>query len=186
MTSDPSRVPESECSRSTAILDTLGVKIDSSTITHEECDQGKEILTEWSHIFSTGPTDLGNTDLVEHKVHLTENIPFKDPCRRIRPGIFEEVRQNLNEMLSVGAIRRSQSPYSSNIVLVIKKDGALRFCIDFRNLNVRTVRDDYSLPNIDDSFDRLIGSKYFPNLISVRDIGRSASEKTTRPKQHSR
>ena len=163
-TPDPSRVPESEGSKSTDILDTLGVKIDSSTITHEECDQGKEILTKWSHIFSTGPTDLGDTDLVEHEIHLTDNIPFKDPCRRIPPGIFEEVRQNLNEMLSVGAIRPSQSPYSSNVVLVRKKDGALRFCIDFRKLNARTVRDAYSLPNIDDSFDRLIGFKYFSKL----------------------
>ena len=58
-TPDPSRVPESEGSKSTDILDTLGVKIDSSTITHEKCDQGKEILTKWSHIFST---DLGDTD----------------------------------------------------------------------------------------------------------------------------
>ena len=80
----------------------MGVKIDSSTIKHEECDQGKEILTKWSHIFSTGPTDLGDTDLVEHEIHLTDNIPFKDPCRRIPPGIFEDVRQNLNEILSVG------------------------------------------------------------------------------------
>ena len=89
--------------------------------------------------FYTGPTDLGRTDFVKHKINLTDDMPFKDPYRRIPPGLYEEVRQHLKEMLEADAIRPSVSQYSSNVVLVRKKDGSLHFCIDFRKLNSRTV-----------------------------------------------
>ena len=67
-------------------------------------------------------------------------------------------------MLDAGAIRESQSPFSSNVVLVRKKDKSLRFCIDFRKLNNRTVKDAYSLPRIEETIDTLAGSKYFSKL----------------------
>ena len=72
----------------------------------------------------------------------------------------------LKEMLDAGAIRESESPYSSN-VLVKKRDGSLRFCIDFRKLNSRTIRDSYNLPPIDYTIDTLIGAKYFTKLGTV-------------------
>ena len=61
-------------------------------------------------IFSTGPSDLGFTDLVEHDINLSDDTPFKDPYRRIPPAMFEEVRQHIQEMLVAEAIRESQSP----------------------------------------------------------------------------
>ena len=67
-------------------------------------------------------------------------------------------------MIEADAIRPSDSPYSSNVVLVRKKDGSLRFCIDFRKLNSRTVKDAYNLPRVNDTIDTLIGSKYFSKL----------------------
>ena len=67
-------------------------------------------------------------------------------------------------MLDAGAIRESQSPFSSNVVLVRKKDGSLRFCIDYRKLNNRTVKDAYYLPRIEETIDTLSGSKYFSKL----------------------
>ena len=79
------------------------------------------------HVFSTGTTDIGRTDLVKHKIVLDDDIPFKDPYRKIPPAMYEEVRQHLREMLDCGAIRESDSPYSSNVVLVRKKDNSLRF-----------------------------------------------------------
>ena len=89
--------------------------------------------------FSSGFTDLGCTSLVENEIKLTDPNPFKDPYWRIPPGMFEEVREHLKDMLAAGAIRESKSSFSSNVVLVRKKDNSLRFCIDYRKLNSRTI-----------------------------------------------
>ena len=77
---------------------------------------------------------------------------------------MEEVREHLKEMLEIGAIRESTSPFSSNVVIVRKKYGAIRFCIDYRKLNQRTVKDAYPIPRRDDTLHSLAGSKYFPTL----------------------
>ena len=78
--------------------------------------------------------------------------------------MYEEVRQHLKEMLESGAIRKSSSPYCSNVVLCRKSDGSLRFCIDLRKLNNKTIKDAYNLPRTVDVMDSLIGSKYFTKL----------------------
>jgi hypothetical protein len=78
--------------------------------------------------------------------------------------MIDEVREHLQEMLDLGVIRRSESPYASNVVLVRKKDGSLRFCIDLRRLNNLTVRDAYALPRIDDTLDALGGARWFSTL----------------------
>ena len=129
-----------------------------STQQHKEASC---LLNTWKHIFSTGPTDLGCTNPVEHEIKLNDPTPFKDTYGRIPPAMFEEVRQHLKEKLDAGAIRESQSPYSSNTVLVRKKDNSLRFCIDFRKLSSRTITDAYSLPRIEETTDSLSGSKHF-------------------------
>ena len=67
-------------------------------------------------------------------------------------------------MLEIGAIQKSNSPWASAVVLVRKKDGSLRFCIDLRKLNARTVKDAYSLPRIEDSLDSLNGSCIFTSI----------------------
>ena len=126
--------------------------------------KAKTLLLSYSDIFSKDEMDLGKTDLVKHHIALTNYTPFKDKYRRIPPHLYEEVRSHLKEMLDLGAIRKSQSPWSSPIVLVRKKDGKLRFCIDLRKLNQRTVRDNYSLPKVEHMLEQLIGSEWFCTL----------------------
>ena len=109
-------------------------------------------LSRWRHLFSSGITDLGNCDLVKHKINLSDNVPFKEPYRRVPPALFQEIREHLTEMLQAGTIKHSQSPYSSNIVIVRKKDGSIRFCVDFRKLNSKTVKDAYAIPRIIQSY----------------------------------
>ena len=145
-------------------LEELGVKIDQSHLSEAQYLRVQQVLGKWDHIFSKGPTDLGKTDLVKHKIVLNDDTPFKQPHRRIPPGMYEEVRQHVKEMLAAGTIRESESPYSSNIVLVRKKDNSLRFCLDYRTLNNRTRKDAYALPRFDDTIDTLAGSKYFSKL----------------------
>ena len=78
--------------------------------------------------------------------------------------MYDEVKTHLQEMLDLGAIRPSNSPWASAIVLIRKKDGRLRFCIDLWKLNNRTVKDAYSLPRIESILDSLGGAQIFSTL----------------------
>ena len=140
------------------------VDLDASVLTEEQKHKVRMILNKWQNIFSKGPTDLGCTNLVEHEIHLENEDPFKDPYRRIPPALIQEVREHLNEMIEAGAIRPSKSPFSSNVVIARKKDGSIRFCIDYRKLNQRTVKDAYAIPRVDDTLQLLAGAKYFSTL----------------------
>ena len=122
-------------------LSDIGVDLTHSKLTADQKGRAVKVFQKWQDIFSKGPTDLGHTDLVKHEIKLTDDKPFKEPFRRISPAMIDEVREHINEMLAADAIRLSQSPYSSNVVIVRKKDGTIRFCIDFRKLNQRTVND---------------------------------------------
>ena len=108
--------------------------------------------------------DLGKTDLIQHHIELTNYMPIKDRYHRIPPHQYDEVRKHLREMLEIGAIRKSNSPWASPMVLVCKKDGSLRFCIDLRQLNARTVKNTYSLPWMEDALDSLYGPCIFTSL----------------------
>ena len=103
--------------------------------------QVRELLMEFQDIFALNDLELGRTNLVKHHIPLTNPVPFKDRYTRIPPSQFEPLRKLLKNMEEVGAIRKSNSPWSSSIVLVKKKDGNLRFCIDLRKLNARTIKD---------------------------------------------
>ena len=123
--------------------------------TQEQHRAMDDVIERYHHIFAVEDLELGHTNLVKHDIKLTNYTPFKERYRRIPPHQYEEVRKHLDEMLKVGAIRRSNSPWASAVVLICKKDGALRFCIDLRKLNERTIKDAYSLPQIEDSLDSL-------------------------------
>ena len=114
--------------------------------TKEQQQRAKDVIKNYSFLFAMGTLDLGRTNLVKHKIELTDCMPIKDRFRRIPPYQYEEVQKHLKEMLDVGAIRRSNSQWASPMVLVRKKDRSLRFCIDLRKLNARTIKDAYSLP----------------------------------------
>ena len=107
---------------------------------------------------------MGKTDKVKHTIKLDDYTPFKERYRHIPPHQYEEVKQHLEEMLEVGAISKSKSPWASAVVLFRKKDGSLRFCIDLGKLNARNVKDAYSLPRIEDSLDCLNRVQWFTSL----------------------
>ena len=126
--------------------------------------QMNELLIEFQDIFALSDLELGKTNLVKHHIPVPNPVPFKDRHARIPPSQFEPLRKLLRNMEEVGTIRKSNSPWSSSIVLVKKKDGNLRFCIDLRKLNARTVKDAYALPRIEETLDYLAGSKWFSAL----------------------
>ena len=132
--------------------------------TEEQHQMVRECIIKHNHIFTVDDLELGKTDLVKHVIKLDNYVAFKEQYQQIPPHQYEEVRKHLNEMLEIGAIWKSNSPWASAVVLVRKKDGSLRFCIDLRKLNARTVKDAYSLPRIEDSLDSLNGSCIFTSI----------------------
>ena len=91
-------------------------------------------------------------------------MPFKEHHQCISPHRYNDVRAHIQEMLDTGAIWKSHSPWDSTVVLVWKKDGSLRFCIDLRKLNNWTIKDAYLLPPIDETLDSLQGSQWLSSL----------------------
>ena len=102
--------------------------------------------------------------MVKHVIKLDDEKPFREWYRRIPPHQYDEVKKHLKEMIEIGAIRKFQSPWASAIVLVCKKDGSLRFCIDLQKLNAQTVKDAQTFPWIEDSLDSLNGAVIFTSL----------------------
>ena len=123
-----------------------------------------ELFKDYGIIFALEKNDLGHTAKVKHKIRLNDYTLFKERYRRVPPHLYEEVQKHLKEMVEIGAIRKSSSPWASAVVLVRKKDGSLRFCIDLRHLNNRTIKDTYSLPRIEETLDCLNGANIFTSL----------------------
>ena len=80
------------------------------------------------------------------------------------PHLYDDVKAYLQEMVDIGANQKLHGPWTSTVVLVWKKDGSLRFCIDLRKLNSWIVKDSYSLPCIDETLNRLQGFQWFSSL----------------------
>ena len=122
-------------------------------------EEAKEMLERNAKVFSKIDMDMGRTNLVKHHIKLTDPGPFKKAYRRIPLQMYDDVKAHIQEMLNLGAIRPSNNPWASAIVLVRKKDGRLRFCIDLRRLNNRTIK-----PKIESILDSLIGAQIFSTL----------------------
>lgn len=104
---------------------------------------------------------VGNTNLAEHPIKLAVDKVVRSHPYRIPESQKEFVRTELQRLEELGIIRPSKSPFSSPIVLVKKKDGTLRFCVDYRKLNAITIKDVYPLPRIDDLLSHLAFNGWF-------------------------
>jgi len=102
--------------------------------------------------------------MVKHHIYTRDTPPIKQPHRRVPPAKREEMQCAVQEMAKAGIIERSNSPWCSPVVLVTKKDGSKRFCVDYRALNAVTVTDAYPLPRIDDTLDALSKVQWFSTL----------------------
>ena len=140
------------------------VTVETEGLSESEKKSIFDLLQKHEDIFSSGDTDKGHCTFVKHMINLTDETPFKQRHRRIPPAMIDEVRSHIEQLAAGGIIRPSHSPWASNVVLVRKHDGKLRMCVDYRQLNKRTVKDSYALPRIEELLDTLAGSKYFTVL----------------------
>ena len=122
------------------------------------------MLAQYHDVFDLNPGEHGKMEMVSLEIDTGDTPPQRQPLRRMPYVVRQEVIQNLAEMQRDGVIQPSKSPWSSPIVLVKKKDGSHRFCIDYRGLNTVTKADPFPLPRIEDILDQLGESKYFSTI----------------------
>ena len=126
----------------------------------------ERMLMEHHNIFSLEPNDIGCMDATEHVIELLDTEPFKERFQHIASPLVEEVREHIQEMLDVGAICLSQSPWCNAVVLVHKRDGGISFCIDFHRLNSWAKKDAYPLPQMQETMESMVGTRFF----SIMDL----------------
>ncbi|UYV72118.1 hypothetical protein LAZ67_9001871, partial [Cordylochernes scorpioides] len=118
----------------------------------------KQVLERYGYLFSSR---LGRTNLAKHRIDTEDAKPIKHKPYRVSAKELDIIKEQIDEMLTEGIIRPSSSPWSFPVILVKKRDGKYRFCVDYRKLNNVTVKDIYPIPRIDEVMDTLQGSTYF-------------------------
>ncbi|UYV79189.1 hypothetical protein LAZ67_17001439, partial [Cordylochernes scorpioides] len=130
----------------------------NKNLSFKEQERLKQILAKYTDLFSSR---LGRTNLAKHQIPTEDAKPIKYKPYRVSAKERTIIKDQIDEMLEEGIIRPSSSPWSFPVILVKKRDGKYRFCVDYRKLNEVTVKDVYPIPRIDDVMDSLQGSKYF-------------------------
>lgn len=149
---------------STSSKCTLNFNFDGSPIDAAWKERIVQQLNSMPEVFAQNDLDFGRTDKVKHQIKLSDETPFKHRARPIHPNDLEAFRKHLLELQQAGVIHESSSPFSSPIVVVRKRNGDVRLCIDYRKLNLQIIKDAYALPNLEETFSTLNGSKWFSVL----------------------
>ena len=142
----------------------LPLVMDSHLDTEEEREALANLLSENADVFSAPGQPLGRTDRVTHHIDTGSSQPVRLPYRCLPLTKKQALEDEVDSMLEEGIIAPSESPWASPVVMVTKKDGTCRFCIDYRRLNGITRKNAYPLPRIDESLDSLGGNKWFCTL----------------------
>ena len=155
----------------------------TSTLSADKQTKLAQLLDQNRDIFAMSSQELGRTSIVQHIIDMGDTQPIRQQPYRVGPETQKEIYLQVQEMLSKDIIQPSVSPWASPVVLVKKKDGTYHFCIDFWKFNAVTCEDSYPLPRIDDTLDRLQGTRYFSTLDLMSgywqcELHPSAREKT--------
>lgn len=132
-------------------------------LSNTQKEQINALLMKYAHVFATSTSDLGRTSALRHRIETT-GAPIRQGVRRTPPLQREAVKKMLDEMKAKNIVSPSNSPWASPIVLVPKKDGSIRLCVDYRKVNEVTRKDAYPIPRVDDTLDTLAGSQWFSTL----------------------
>lgn len=135
----------------------------STHLNSRQQDAFREFLTDFRETFAEEVV-AGSCTVLNHRITLSDPCPIKQAPRRIPLHLRAEVGQILEDMKKQGVIEESSSPWMSPAVMVKKKDGSIRFCVDYPKLSAVTVKDSYPLPRIDEILDQLAGNAWFTTI----------------------
>ena len=140
------------------------LRLDQSDVGPAEREALEAFLVDHADLFALDNSELGCTDVVTHCIDTGTHIPVRQPPRRTPFALRSQVDEMVQDMLDQDIVQPTSSPWASPIVLVKKKDGSMRFCVDYRRLNSITKLDVYPLPRIDETLDVLAGARFFTTL----------------------
>ena len=151
-------------------------------ITAEQKEKVKLLLREECESFMKDENDVNLIDGLELKMNMADETPVQRQYNRVPKPLYPEVKSYIEDLLNRNWIRPSSSSYASPVVIVRKKDGAMRLCIDYRELNRRTVPNKYPLPRIQEMLDNLHGMAWFSTL----DLGKAYHQGVVSPESQHR
>ena len=133
-------------------------------INEDQKEKTLALLELYADVIASGDNGLGRTDILRHSIDTGNASPIRQQVRRTSLPTKEKVRKLLKNMMQKRVISPSKNPWASPIVLVQKKDGSTRFCVDYRKINEVTRKDAYPIPRIDETLDTLAGATLFSTL----------------------
>ena len=136
----------------------------SDTILGPELSMAKQLVYEYSDVFSWSEFDLGHCAALPHRTDTGDARPFKEQLRRHPIAHLDFIDNQVDQMLQAEVVEPCSSSWSSNVVSVRKADGTLRFCVNYRRLNDLTYKDSFPLPRINTCLDALGGSVCFSTM----------------------
>lgn len=151
--------------------------VDLSELTSMQKKVATQLLRDESTAFSRDNNDIGNIPDLQMKINLSDNRPVQKTYASIPRPLYPEVKRYIEDLLNRNWIKKSNSNYSSAVVCVRKRDGDLRLCIDYRELNRRTFADRHPLPRVQETLDNLGGNSWFSTL----DQGKAYHQGTVDP-----
>ncbi len=139
--------------------------LNNNTILQKEklTDQVAALLTEYFDVISVNG-EFGHTSLIQHAIHTQDVPPIKCRARPINPWLETDLKRQLDDLKNRKVIEASKSPWSFPMVAAPKKNGKIRWCVDYRKLNDITLKDSYPIPCIEDNLARLSRAKIFSCL----------------------
>ncbi|UYV80895.1 K02A2.6-like, partial [Cordylochernes scorpioides] len=124
----------------------------------------RNLLKNYTDIFEFNKRKQFKDVNVKHRINTGDHLPTKQRPYRVAPRERQIIQDEVNKMEKLDIIQPSESPWASPVVLIRKKDGSWRFCVDYRRLNKITKKDVYPLPRIDDTLDCLRGARFYSSM----------------------
>ncbi len=158
------------------------VDLKEADLSETQKEELKNLLRKHENIFSKHAFDIGYTDVMPFKIKLDDNRPIRQRAYKVLYALKDKIDAQLMEMQKAGIIQPSISPYTAPLVPVKKKDGGIRICTDFRNLNLKSVVDPYPLKDTQQVLSALANSTYFSTMDITNPFNQIAVDPESQPK----
>ena len=140
---------------------------ENTSLTQKDREEIIKIFLQNFDAVSVDDNDFGRTELLKFHISVPADVvPIRAKCRPLNPKQEEALKEQLDEWLSNGIIEPSMSPWASALFPVAKKDGKIRWCVDFQSLNKHTIADSFPLPSIEANLNKLGKARFYSALDS--------------------